>query len=88
VSEIKTIIVMGIGRGEELNASIRAALITQHGEDLIILSESEARDKCILKGNVPSISQFKITAPPVMKMPEVFFDSYSHKEECKKGWRK
>ena len=78
---------MGIGRGEELHASIRAALVAQHGEELIIVSESEAREQGIFKGNVPSISQFKITAPPVMKMAEVFFDSYSHKEECKKGWR-
>lgn len=49
MEEPKTIIVMGIGKGEELSVLLRAELIAQHGADLIILSESEANEKGILK---------------------------------------
>ena len=78
---------MGIGKGEELSALLRAELVAQHGADLIILSESEAYEKGILKGSVPSISQFKFTAPPMMHRPESFYDTHQAKKDCKKGWR-
>ncbi|MDP2692724.1 MAG: hypothetical protein Q8O88_03750 [bacterium] len=88
MAEQKTIIIMGIGKGEEINATLREELITQHGANLIILSESEANEKGILKGNVPSISQFKITAPPIVSYPDIFYDPHLMKNDCKKGWKK
>ena len=88
MEEPKTIIVMGVGRAVELHATILESLRMEHGADLIVLSESEAREQGVLKGTVPSVTQYKFTAPPIMKLPKVFYDEYNHKEECKKGWRK
>lgn len=84
----KTIIVIGAGKASELSAKLTTMLKNEYGEDLTILSQAEANERGILQGNIPSVSEFKLEAQPIFKMPELFYDKHALKNDCKKGWRK
>lgn len=60
MSEPKTVVVIGIGKAEDLNMEIRAGLMKEFGNDVIILSESEAKEQ---NPDIPSVSTFKFEMP-------------------------
>lgn len=78
----KTIIV--IGAGKTLPSELIAQIKHSHGEDMIIISDEEAKEK----GIIPNIEQkpFIFKAMPEFKTP--FIDVHAEKNDCKKGWRK
>lgn len=78
----KTIVV--IGAGKILSAELIAQIKHSHGEDMIVISEDEAKEK----GVIPNIENkpFIIKPMPELKIP--FIDVHAEKNDCKKGWRK
>ena len=85
MSKPVTIIVIGIEKADLLDIAIRRAIEQQHGDDVIILSEAEAKDKGVIPKN-PANKPFILKAMP--PLPEVFYDKHQDKNDCKKGWRK
>lgn len=84
-----TIILVGMGP-EMLGSTVLAALKKEHGDDLILVSEKDAKDKGIMPEPELKVFPFKeklkmfIPEVPVFQMGDI---KEQHKAECRKGWR-
>lgn len=80
-----TIIVVGMG-AEMLPSTILAAMKKEHGDDLILLSDTDSEAKKI----VPELKTFPLKKLPAFELPVYKMDTFKedHKSDCRKGWRK
>lgn len=85
MSEFHTIIV--IGAGKILPAELIAEIKHSHGQDMIVISSEEAKEKGIIPEAALKIEQKPFIIKPIPKMPEAFYDKHQAKNDCKKGWR-
>lgn len=79
----KTIVVIGAGR--VLSPLLILQIKKLNGSDVEVISNEVAEERGIM---IKKEKIFVLTPPPIFKEPEIYFDKYQAKRDCKKGWKK
>lgn len=79
-----------IGAGVEgVTAVIMNQLKSDYGDDVVVLTEEQAKLQGILPDSLPKVKPFELKSLPRFEMPFKMNDiKEEHKSNCRKGWRK